>query len=162
MSSPTDDLPVPPRSVAGPGAADGVTPVARTIRVLVVDDHDGMRFGLQRLLGSQEGIEVCGAAEDGAAATRMAAELRPDVVLMDLSMPVLDGVGATRAILHAFPAMRVLVLTSYSREAMVRAALAAGAAGYLLKDCAPDLLVESVRRVFRGEQPMAPSVQALL
>lgn len=161
MSSPSDG-PVPPPGVAECDAADPVTPVARTIRVLVVDNHDGMRFGLQQLLGSQDGIEVCGAAEDGAAATRMAAELLPDVVLMDLSMPVLDGVGATRAILHEHAAMRVLVLTSYSRESMVRAALAAGAAGYLLKDCAPDLLVDSVRRVFRGEQPMAPSVQALL
>lgn len=98
MSSPTESLPLSPRIVAGDSAADVTTAVERAIRVLLVDDHDGMRFGLQQLLGAQEGIEVCGAAEDGAAATLMADELQPDVVLMDLSMPVLDGVGATRAI----------------------------------------------------------------
>jgi DNA-binding NarL/FixJ family response regulator len=77
-------------------------------------------------------------------------------------MPVLDGVSATRAILRDHPAVRVLVLTSYRLETVVRSAMAAGAAGYLLKDCPPDVLVDSVRRVFRGERPMAPSVRTPL
>jgi DNA-binding NarL/FixJ family response regulator len=144
-------------AVSSPSTAD-----PSAIRVLVVDDHDGMRFGLQRLLASADGIDVCGTAEDGAAATVIANELVPDVVLIDLSMPVLDGIGATRAILRDHLATCVLVLTSYSREAMVRGAMAAGAAGYLLKGCPPDVLVESVREVFRGEHPVTPWVRSFL
>jgi DNA-binding NarL/FixJ family response regulator len=145
-----------------PAVADQAAASAPTIRVLVVDDHDVMRFGLNRLLDSQEGIEVCGTAENGATAVTMADDLLPDVILMDVSMPVLDGVSATRAILRDHPAVRVLVLTSYRLETVVRSAMAAGAAGYLLKDCPPDVLVDSVRRVFRGERPMAPSVRTPL
>jgi DNA-binding NarL/FixJ family response regulator len=131
------------------------------IRLLVADDHEVIRFGLQSLLGQEPDISVIGMAADGRAAVDMVVANPPDVVLMDLSMPVLDGVAATREIALAAPWVRVLVLTSYSHESIVREALAAGAHGYLLKDSSPIALIDAIRAVYRGESPMAPAVRGM-
>lgn len=134
-----------------------------TIRVLVADDHAVVRRGLVGLLESEPDLEVVGAAEDGAAAVRLARELRPQVVVMDLQMPVLDGVEATRAIVAADVGAEVLVLTSFSDTARITAALDAGAVGYQLKDAEPDDLIDAVRAVARGESPLDPrAARALL
>jgi len=129
------------------------------IRLLVADDHESIRFGLQTLLADEPDINVIGTAADGRAAVSMAVADSPDVVLMDLSMPVLDGVAATREIIRDAPTVHVLVLTSHSQESIVREAFAAGARGYLLKDSPPDSLAEAIRAVHRGESPMAPVVR---
>jgi DNA-binding NarL/FixJ family response regulator len=132
------------------------------IRLLVADDHDVIRFGLQTMIGDESDITLIGMAADGRTAVSMAVADSPDVVLMDLSMPVLDGVAATREIVRAAPTVRVLVLTSYSHESIVREALSAGACGYLLKDSTPNTLLDAIRAVYRGESPMAPAVRDLL
>ena len=129
------------------------------IRLLVADDHDVIRFGLQTLLDKEPDITVIGMAADGRAAVILAVADPPDVVLMDLSMPVLDGVAATREILAASPSVRILVLTSYSHESIIREAFEAGACGYMLKDSSPTTLLEAIRAVYRGETPMAPVVR---
>ncbi|MDQ1537798.1 MAG: hypothetical protein QOE58_2191 [Actinomycetota bacterium] len=129
------------------------------IRLLVADDHDVIRFGLQTLLDKEPDISVIGVAADGRTAVTMAVADSPDVVLMDLSMPVLDGVAATREIAKLAPSVQVLALTSYSHESMVREAFAAGVHGYMLKDSPPEMLLEAIRAVYRGETPMAPLVR---
>jgi DNA-binding NarL/FixJ family response regulator len=129
------------------------------IRLLVADDHDVIRFGLQTLLDGEPDITIIGMASDGRAAVTMAIADPPDVVLMDLSMPVLDGVSATREIMRAAPSVQVLVLTSYSHESMVQDAFAAGASGYILKDSSPTTLVDAIRAVHRGETPSAPPIR---
>ncbi|NUR07743.1 MAG: response regulator transcription factor [Nocardioidaceae bacterium] len=126
------------------------------MRVLVVDDHDVVRRTLAELLSSDADIEVCGTAEDGAVAIRLVDELDPDVVLMDVGMPVLDGIAATRLIRAGHQETHVLVLSADSRTATYRAAMDAGASGYLLKDRPLDLVIESIRRVHRGEQCLDP------
>jgi DNA-binding NarL/FixJ family response regulator len=125
------------------------------IRVVVVDDHAIVRGGLEQLLTGAEGIEVVGTAADGEAAVTLVRELRPDLVLMDLQMPVLDGVAATRAIV-AEQLAEVLVLTSFSDGDRIVAALDAGAVGYLLKDADPDDVIAGIRAVDRGESPLHP------
>jgi DNA-binding NarL/FixJ family response regulator len=132
------------------------------IRVLLVDDHQLVRAGLASLLGAAEDVRVVGQAGDGAAAVERARELTPDVILMDLSMPVLDGVEATRRILAELPATQVLVLTSFSDRTRVDQALGAGAIGYLLKDSEPDDLLGAVRAAARGESPLDPRVARAL
>lgn len=126
------------------------------IRVLLADDHAVVRRGLAELLASAGDIDVVGAARDGREAQELAAELGPDVVLMDLQMPDVDGVEATRAILAAESGTQVLVLTSFSDAERIVAALDAGAVGYLLKDADPDDVIEGVRAVGRGESPLHP------
>jgi DNA-binding NarL/FixJ family response regulator len=126
------------------------------IRVLVVDDHAVVRAGLERLLSTADGIDVVGAASDGAEAVALAGTLAPDVVLMDLSMPVLDGIEATRRITAAESGVRVVALTSFSDRSHVLEALDAGAIGYLLKDAEPDEVVRAVQAAARGESPLAP------
>jgi len=121
------------------------------IRLLIADDHEVIRFGLQLLLGAEPDITVTGLAGDGRTAVAMAVADPPDVVLMDLAMPVMDGVAATRDIARAVPAVRVLVHTAYSNASIVREAFAAGACGYLLKASAPAALVDAIRSVHRGE-----------
>lgn len=132
------------------------------IRVLLVDDHQLVRAGLASLLGAAEDVIVVGQAGDGAAAIQQARELAPDVILMDLSMPVLDGVAATRQIVDELPAVQVLVLTSFSDRTRVDLALGAGAIGYLLKDSEPADLLAAVRAAARGESPLDPRVARAL
>jgi DNA-binding NarL/FixJ family response regulator len=126
------------------------------IRVAVVDDHAIVRNGLVQLLSSDPALEVVGAVGDGAAAVALCAELRPDVVLMDLSMPGMDGVEATRRIMESAPRLQVVVLTSFVDRERVLAALDAGAIGYLLKDAEPDELLRGVHAAARGESPLDP------
>jgi DNA-binding NarL/FixJ family response regulator len=127
------------------------------IRVVVVDDQELMRVGFRMVLGAQADIDVVGEAGDGAQAIRLAAELRPDVVLMDVRMPVLDGVEATKQIVAAGTA-RVLVMTTFDLDEYVYAALQGGASGFLLKDTQPDHLVSALRAVASGEAVVSPSV----
>jgi DNA-binding NarL/FixJ family response regulator len=130
------------------------------VRVLLVDDQALFREALATLLGVRPEIEVVGEAGDGDAALRQAAELRPDVVLMDLHMPVLDGIAATRRLRVEQPEVRVLALTTFDDDEDVFAALRAGAVGYLLKDVSSDRLVEAVLAAARGESVLQPSVAA--
>ena len=115
------------------------------IRVIVADDHNVVRAGLERLLGASEDIEIVAAASNGQEAVDLCLQHTPDVVLMDLNMPVLDGIEATRRIQEALPNSRIVVLTSFSDRERILDALDAGAIGYLLKDVEPDELVQGIR-----------------
>jgi DNA-binding NarL/FixJ family response regulator len=126
------------------------------IRVVLADDHAVIRAGLQQLLAGTDDIEVVGTAENGARAVELAREQRPDVVLMDLQMPEVDGVTATREIIAGQLGVDVLVLTSYSDGERIVAALDAGAVGYLLKDADPEDVLQGIRAVSRGESPIHP------
>jgi DNA-binding NarL/FixJ family response regulator len=126
------------------------------IRVLLVDDHVVVRAGLEELLHTTGEIEVVGAAADGAEAVRLVAERAPDVVLMDLEMPGVDGIEATRRVLAAGSDAAVVILTSFSDRERILQALDAGAVGYLLKDAEPHELVSAIRAAARGESPLAP------
>jgi DNA-binding NarL/FixJ family response regulator len=128
------------------------------IRVLVADDQAMVRAGFAALLAAQPDLEVVGQAENGAEAVTIAAATRPDVVLMDVRMPVLDGIAATRQVLAATPGTRVVVLTTFDVDDYVLDAIRAGASGFLLKDAPPDDLVAAVRVVARGDALLAPSV----
>jgi DNA-binding NarL/FixJ family response regulator len=131
-------------------------------RVLLVDDHRLVRAGLAALLSGTQDIEVVGEASDGQQAVELATRLKPDVVLMDLSMPVMDGVAATRHIMAASPATHVVVLTSFADHHRVTDAVAAGAVGYLLKDCDPRDVVTAVRSAAGGNAPIDPRVARAL
>jgi len=126
------------------------------IRVCIVDDHALVRAGLEQLLDLADDLTVVGSAADGHEAVAVVALRRPDVVLMDLSMPVLDGVSATRAITATTPATRVLVLTSLRDRGRILDALDAGAVGYLLKDAEPPDLVEGIRAAATGRRVTGP------
>jgi DNA-binding NarL/FixJ family response regulator len=126
------------------------------IRVLLADDHGLVRAGLQELLAAAPDIEVVGAAAGGLEAVELAARERPDVVLMDLSMPGLDGIAATRRIQEESPASEVVILTSFSDRERITDALDAGAVGYLLKDADPGELLRGVRAAAVGESPLSP------
>lgn len=132
------------------------------IRVLLVDDHRLVRAGLTSLLATAADVEVVGEAADGAQSLEQVAVTNPDVVLMDLSMPVMDGVAATRALRSGHPEVRVVVLSSFSDRSRVRDAIAAGATGYVLKDCAPDELLAAVRSAAAGHAPLDPRVAGAL
>ena len=125
-------------------------------RVLIADDHGVVREGLARLLPTADDIEVVATAADGAEAVALYEEHAPDVVLMDLSMPKLDGTEATRRIVQANPDASVVILTSFSDREQFLAALDAGAIGYLLKDAGPAELIDGVRVAARGESPLHP------
>jgi DNA-binding NarL/FixJ family response regulator len=133
-----------------------VTPEDLVIRVVLVDDHAVIRAGLQQLLAGTADIDVVGQAENGREALEVVRRLRPDVVLMDLQMPGVDGVAATRMIMTEKLGVDVLVLTSYSDSERIVAALDAGAVGYLLKDADPDDVLQGIRAVSRGESPIHP------
>jgi DNA-binding NarL/FixJ family response regulator len=126
------------------------------IRVVLADDHGVIRDGLGRLIAALEDIELVGVAADGEEAVAIAAELAPDVVLMDLDMPRLDGIEATRRVLVDHPQTAVLVLTSFSDRARILGAIEAGACGYLLKDVAADEVAAGIRAAARGESPIDP------
>jgi DNA-binding NarL/FixJ family response regulator len=132
------------------------------VRVLLVDDQALFREALATLLQARPEIDVVGEAGDGSAALQQAADLRPDVVLMDLHMPVLDGIAATRRLRVEQPGIRVLALTTFDDDADVFAALRAGAVGYLLKDVSADRLVEGLLAAARGESVLQPSVATRL
>lgn len=132
------------------------------IRILVADDHPIVRAGLVGIFEGEADIEVVAEAADGAAAVTRALATTPAVVVMDLRMPVTDGVSATRQILAALPSTRVLVVTTYDSDDAIIGAIEAGASGYLLKTASGAELVEAVRRVAAGELALAPSVTAKL
>ena len=132
------------------------------IRVAIVDDHAVVRRGLQELLASEDDIEVVGTAADGAEVPALVRDASPDVVLMDLSMPGVDGVEATRLVAAESPHVQVVVLTSFVDRARVSAALAAGAAGYILKDSDPADVAVAVRAAARGESPLDPKVARVM
>ncbi|MEV4574696.1 response regulator transcription factor [Nonomuraea jabiensis] len=139
-----------------------MTEGARTTRVIVVDDQAVVREGLVLLLGLLPDIEVVGSAGDGEAALRLVGERRPDVVLMDLRMPRMDGVEATARIRAEFPGTQVVVLTTYSDDESVFAALRAGARGFLTKDADADDIARAVATVKRGDAQLDPTVQRRL
>jgi DNA-binding NarL/FixJ family response regulator len=132
--------------------------VTGQIRVLLVDDQLLVRSGFRMILRDELGIEVVGEADNGAAAVAAVRRLRPDVVVMDVRMPVMDGVEATRRVLAESPEARVLVLTTFDADEHVVDALRAGASGFLLKDVTPDSFVAAVRTVAAGDALLAPSV----
>lgn len=133
------------------------------IRVLIVDDHALIRRGLSDLLSAAEGIDVVGSIDDGLLAAALVTELEPDIVLMDLSMPGLDGIEATRAVLQVRPTAKVIMLTSFSENARILAALEAGAVGYLLKDTEPEDVIRALRDAADGGVPLSPkAARALL
>jgi DNA-binding NarL/FixJ family response regulator len=126
------------------------------IRVLLIDDHALVRAGLARLIASGGDMEVVGQAGDGTAGATLARDLRPDVALVDLAMPGLDGIETTRRVLAASAHTQVVVLTAFSDRQQVLGALDAGARGYLLKDAEPDELLRGIRAAARGESPLDP------
>ena len=126
------------------------------IRLLIADDHAVVREGLQRLVATFEGVELVGAAANGQEAVDRCRAAEPDVLLMDIEMPVLDGIAATRAIAAVQPDVAVVVLTSFSDRDQILRALDAGAVGYLLKDAEPDEIAKAVRAAARGEAPLDP------
>ncbi|WP_430644822.1 response regulator [Agromyces sp. GXS1127] len=139
--------------------------MSQPVRVVVADDHPIVRSGIVGLLESEPGIEVVGEAVDGAEAVALAAELRPDLVLMDLRMPVLDGAAATERILASAAGAagtRVLVLTTYETDDHILAAIEAGASGYLLKAAPQEEILAGIRSVAAGETVLAPSIAAKL
>jgi len=135
---------------------------AAPIRILTVDDHPLIRAGLAAFLKTESGIEVIAEAGNGEEAIERYRELRPDVVLMDLSMPLMDGLAATRAIIDEFPDARVIVLTTYDGDEDIHRALEAGARGYLVKDMLVDEVMEVVRAVHQGRRGIPHAVAAKL
>ncbi|HEV2768259.1 MAG TPA: response regulator transcription factor, partial [Acidimicrobiales bacterium] len=128
-----------------------------SVRVLLADDHKILREGLRRSLEVQ-GLDVVGEAADGEEAIEMAEDLRPDVVLMDVTMPVLDGVEATRRIRQRLPEVRVVVLTMHADETTMARAIRVGADGYLVKDCSSDEIAEALRLVVAGQTPVSRQI----
>jgi DNA-binding NarL/FixJ family response regulator len=132
------------------------------IRVMIVDDHPLVRRGLSQVLDAVEGIELVGAFAGAREAIDVLIERGPDVVLMDVSMPGMDGIAATREMLRRRPVTRVVMLTSYAEDATVLSALDAGATGYLLKDAEADEVVRGIQAAALGESPLAPRVARVL
>lgn len=135
-----------------------MTIATKAARVLIVDDQTLFRTGLARLLDEDERIEVIGQAVDGADAVKQATKLKPDVVLMDVKMPNVDGIEATRQVIEADPSIKVLVLTTLETDSQVIQALKAGASGYVLKDSTAGAIVSSIVAVMSGERVMASAV----
>jgi len=132
--------------------------MSEVIRVYVTDDHHIVRRGIKQLLETEAGIEVVGEATNGREAIADMDELKPDIVLMDLVMPVMDGIEAIRQIKAAHPSIQILVLTSFATDDKVFPAIKAGALGYLIKDTGPDELVRAIRQVHQGQLTLHPSI----
>ncbi|HML22465.1 MAG TPA: response regulator transcription factor [Aggregatilinea sp.] len=132
------------------------------IRILIVDDHTIVRKGLRALLVTKEDLEVVGEASSGEEALAQAAALRPDVILMDLSMPGMGGIEATRQLTAEYPEIRILVLTSFVTDDLVFPAIKAGALGYLLKDSDPADLVRAIHEVYQGDSSLHPTIARML
>ena len=132
------------------------------IRVVIVDDHSVVRSGLEQLLMTAGDLELVGSAADGAEAIAVVDAVEPDVVLMDLSMPVMDGVEATRLIMGAHPEMRIVVLTSFGDDRHISDALQVGAIGYVLKHAEPDDVIGAVRSAAGGDAPLDPKAARVL
>ncbi len=128
------------------------------IRILIADDHTVVRKGLKALIATERGLEVVGEAADGEEAVRRARILNPDVILMYMSMPRMDGLAAIRAIREQDPQARILVLTSFAEDKKILEAIKSGALGYLLKDASPEELLRAIRDVHRGESSLHPAV----
>ena len=138
-------------------------PALETIRVMVVDDQAVVRSGLTAFLSIYDDLELVGEANDGAKAVNLCSQLRPDVVLMDLIMPTMDGADATRAIRKHYPHIQVIALTSFKEDDLIRRVLEAGAIGYLLKNVSADELADAVRAAYAGRPTLAPeATQALI
>nr|WP_314927037.1 response regulator transcription factor [uncultured Actinomyces sp.] len=151
-----------PPAPSGPRTGPSQHRESFPVRLLVADDHPVVRSGIVGMLSSEEGLEVVGGAADGAEAVELAAGLVPDVVLMDLRMPVLDGVEAARRILALPHAPRVVVLTTYDTDGDILRAVEAGAIGYLLKDSPREDILEAVRAAAAGRSALSPSVTTRL
>jgi NarL family two-component system response regulator LiaR len=136
--------------------------VQRPIRVLLVDDHAVVRKGLRALLEHESRVEVVGEAEDGEQALRATERLRPDVILMDLEMPAVGGIEATRRVTSAHPELKVVVLTSHASEEDVFPALKAGAIGYLLKHSAPEEVLQAIQEAYFGETVLHPAIARMV
>jgi DNA-binding NarL/FixJ family response regulator len=128
------------------------------IRVAIVDDQPLFTDGLGRIVGAQQGMEVVGVAHDGESGVKMCAELLPDVILMDINMPVMDGVTATGKIRDLLPDAKILILTVHADDVHVFQGIKAGATGYLLKDCTPEDLSRAIKTVYTGDTIMAPEI----
>jgi len=132
------------------------------IRILLADDHTLMRSGIRALLEDEPGLTIIGEAEDGRSAVAQACRLEPDVVIMDIAMPLLNGLEATRQIRQQCPHVRVLILSMHENEEYIRQVLEAGAMGYILKDAAARELISAIRSVYRGEAVLSPAVTRLV
>ena len=136
---------------------------SKPIRVMLVDDHPMVRRGLATFLKAFDDLELAGEAENGEAAIQLCAKIQPDVILMDMVMPDMNGATATHTIRQQFPSVQVIVLTSFKEEQLVKSALEAGAIGYLLKDVSADELVKAIRAAHAGRATLAPeAAQALV
>ena len=134
----------------------------KPIRIFLADDHGLLRLGLATLIDFNDDLEIVGDAENGEEAVERVSQLKPDVVVMDLMMPVLDGVGATQRIKERLPGTKVLILTSYGTSADVSRAVQAGASGALVKDTPNDELIESIRRIAAGERVFSSEIERTL
>jgi two-component system, NarL family, response regulator LiaR len=132
--------------------------MSKSIRVYITDDHQIVRRGIRQLLSTEADIEVVGEASDGKAAVAEVEELKPDIVLMDLVMPVMDGIEAIRQIKAGHPSIQILVLTSFATDDKVFPAIKAGALGYLIKDTSPEELTNAIRQVHKGEPTLHSSI----
>jgi NarL family two-component system response regulator LiaR len=132
--------------------------MTRPLTVFIAEDHPVVRRGIIALLATEPDMHIAGEAADGETAVTEALRLRPDVILMDLVLPSIDGIGAISRIITDWPEARILVLTSFATDDMVFPAVKAGASGYLLKDSTPEELVRAIRQVHRGESPLDPGI----
>ncbi len=132
------------------------------IRILIADDHTILRQGIRSLLEREPDIQVIGEAEDGHTAIKLAGELQPDVVLMDISMPLLNGLEATRQIRRDSPSVKVLILSMYDNEDYIRQSLSAGAMGYILKDADVNELLAAIRAVYQNDAVLSPAITRLV